>query len=516
LIRIKEDSSKKEYKNKRKGMEMRKKVVLAMMVLSLGAGIGTACGALGEESDAVQMASGSGTDTSSEGDAADDQNKDTSGEGSDEAQNEDASGAGADSSQEGEDDAAQSGEASDSEPAAENANYIESAFAKYGQVVTSSVGEVGIPYFIVEFQDVKFGDELVPQEELEEWLFTGRGGVADYYDISSHGRLKIDGDVYYYTASGDMASYETSEALEQLVMEMLDHYEEEVDFSQYDKNGDQVIDALMLSVPQGGNSGFWWGATHTWYANPDYTVDGLYLVNYVVNDDQPYKMTKRDFLNTVEHEFGHCLGLPDYYKYEYSGSDYEGMHGDAGKERMDDSTGDFCQFSKILLGWLTEEQVQIMPSDVDEAEFFLPPVKEGGCLVIFPRGQEPDFQSEYFVVEYNTLESLWAGVIDSSGVRVLHAQAELLDYEDGYFEFKYGNFSPYYDTSNNGIRVLKLVRDGKGFFKPGNTITYEGTGGEKGNFGWYTEDGTITEPGFHIEIGEVQEDGCIQVKVFWD
>ncbi len=399
---------------------------------------------------------------------------------------------------------------------AQDAAYIESVFVKYKEVVTPSVGEVGIPYFIVDFQDVKYTDALASKEELEEWLFTGTRSFADYYSISSHGRLQLSGDVYFYTASGDMASYETGEALEQLVMEMLDSFEDEVDFSKYDKNGDEVIDALMLSVPKGGDPGFWWGATHTWYANPDYTVDGLYLVKYVVNDDQPYQESKKYFLNTVEHEFGHCLGLPDYYKYEYTGSDFEGMHGMAGKERMDDSEGDFCQFSKLLLGWLTEEQVQIMPSDVEEAEFFLPPVKDGGCLLIFPKDQEPNFQGEYFVVEYNTQEGLWAGVIEHRGIRVLHAQAELLDYDGGYFDFKYGNFSEYYDTSNEGIRVLKLVRDGRTFFREDSTITYENTGGEKGNFGWYTEDGSITEPGFHIEVGKIQEDGTIQVKVLWD
>lgn len=413
---------------------------------------------------------------------------------------------------------AESGEASggaETQPSRKEEDYIPSAFAKWSGILMPSVGEAGFPVFIVDFQDVKFQNSLVKNEVLEEWLFTGQDSVAGYYETASYGRLHLKGDVYYYTAQGKIEEYESYDGLEKLVMEALDSYDEEADFSQYDKNGDNVLDSLVISVPKGGDPDFWWGATHVWGGTPDYTIDDTYIVNYIVNDDQPYGSQKNYFLATLEHELGHCLGLPDYYKYEYEGSDYEGLHGLAGVERMDDSKGDFCQFSKLLLGWLAKDQVQVMPSDEDSKTFYLPPVAEGGCIVIFPRGQEPDFQKEYFVVEYNTSEGLQKGLVGQGGVRVMHAQAELLAYEDGYFDFKYGNFSEYYDTSNEGIRVLKLVKDGMGFSKTGDTITFDNAGGEKGNFGWYTEEGKITDPGFSIQIGEVQEDGCIQVDISW-
>lgn len=397
----------------------------------------------------------------------------------------------------------------------EGTKYIEPAFAQWSDLVMPSVGEVRIPVFMVEFQDVKFLDMLVPQEQLEEWIFTGAGSVAEYYNISSYGRMRLGGDIYYYTAEGDISDYESYENLEQLVAEMLDYYDETVDFTQYDQNSDNVLDALVLSVPKGGDPDFWWGATHTWWYMRDYTVDGLSLVKYLVNDDQPYERSKDYFISTLEHELGHCMGLSDYYKYEYEGSDYQGLHGIAGKERMDDSEGDFCQFSKLQLGWLTEEQVQIMPDDVERATFLLPPVNEGGCVLVFPRGAEPDFQKEYFVVEYNTNEGLQEGLFKKGGIRVLHVQAEILEGDDGYFYYRYDNYSEEYDSSNEGIRILKMVNDWKDFSRTGDTITFENTGGEKGNFGWYTEDGGITDPGFSIQIGEVQEDGRILVEIIW-
>lgn len=400
-------------------------------------------------------------------------------------------------------------------------DYIDSVFEGWGSQVMPSVGEVRFPVFVVEFQDVRFGRNMVELDEIEDWVFGERDSVAEYYDISSYGRLHVDGDVYYYEAKGNISEYEEDRELENLIMEILRYYEDEVDFSQYDKNGDSVMDSLVISVPTGGDTDFWWGAQHTWYWNRRFRVDGLMIVGYIVNDEQPYKKEKEYYLGTLEHELGHCMGLPDYYKYEYTGSDWEGFRGIAGMERMDDSKGDFCQFSKLQLGWLREDQVQIMPSDVDRASFFLPPVKDGGCVVIFPRGKysfgrRPDFQGEYFVVEYNTPEELQKGLFGRGGVRMFHVQAQVTR-QSGYYDYRYSNFSEEYDTSNEGIRVLKLVNDGRGFYHEGDKITFEGAGGEEGNFGWYTEDGRITPPGFHIEIvGLDKESGCMEIEVVWE
>lgn len=395
-------------------------------------------------------------------------------------------------------------------------DYIAPIYAEWEDQMMTSVGETGIPVFMVEFQDVTFGDSCVSQSELEEWFYTGDDSIASYYNVSSGGRLKIEGDIYYYTAEGTIGSYETGEALEGLIQEILAFFDDEVDFSQYDKNGDGFLDALILSVPSGGDAGFWWAAQHFWYLNPEYEIDGVGLLYYLVNDEQPSPETRHFFLGTLEHELGHCMGLPDYYKYQYTSTDYEGLHGPAGKERMDDSQGDFCQFSKLQLGWLTEGDVWIMPDSADKATFFLPPVKDGGCLLIFPKGAEPDFQSEYFLVEYNTPEELQKGLFTRGGVRILHVQAEVIQDESGYYEYKYANYSPYYDTSNNGIRILKLVNDGKGFLQPGDIVTYQNTGGEEGNFGWYTEDGGITDPGFSIRIGNLWPNGLMEVEVIWE
>ena len=60
------------------------------------------------------------------------------------------------------------------------------------------------------------------------------------------------------------------------------------------------------------------------------------------------------------------------------------------------------------------------------------------------------------------------------------------------------------------------MNDGNGFYHEGDVVTFENTGGAAGNFGWYTEEGTIMDPGFEIRIVEMQEDGCMEIEILWD
>ena len=89
---------------------------------------------------------------------------------------------------------------------------------------------------------------MVALEELERWIFTGEDSVAAYFAESSYGRLHMDGDIYRYTAKGNMADYEKDRSLENLIMEALRYYEDQVDFSQYDVDGNSVMDSLGEST----------------------------------------------------------------------------------------------------------------------------------------------------------------------------------------------------------------------------------------------------------------------------
>ena len=88
------------------------------------------------------------------------------------------------------------------------------------------------------------------------------------------------------------------------------------------------------------------------------------------DDEQSYADTMDYYLGTLAHEYGHCMGLPDYYKYGLR-ENFKATMGDTGLERMDESEGDFCPLSKLLLGWYTPASVQIyQPSDKKSDRLF--------------------------------------------------------------------------------------------------------------------------------------------------
>ena len=180
------------------------------------------------------------------------------------------------------------------------------------------------------------------------------------------------------------------------------------------------------------------------------------------------------YLGTLAHEYGHCMGLPDYYKYGLR-ENFKATMGDAGLERMDESEGDFCPLSKLLLGWYTPASVQIyQPSDKKSDRLFsslsssdrntsaqtftlTDDTQEGSCLII-PRTDHSGYFSEYMIIDYITPNGNYDTLFSSGGLRIYHVDTTLASDEYGSFYLASDNYSPVYDSTNNGKRVLRLGR----------------------------------------------------------
>lgn len=380
---------------------------------------------------------------------------------------------------------------------------------------TPSTGNVRMLAVYVDFPDKTYSSEAYSNEQLENELF-GTGltaypyeSLTAWFERSSYGNLHVDGDVCRFTCRENMAAYQNG-SFEKMVMEVLDGLDSQIDFTDYDSNRDGVIDCISFTVPlddaDEATLQYWYGCTAVWYENTDYSVDGMRLSDYIIIDIMPYSYNMEYMKQTYIHEMGHSMGLPDYYKYQ--SEDWEGLHGDAGYARMDDSIADFCGFSKLMLGWLKKSEIQTYTGSGVQTFELGDASNTGSCLILPITSSADDYMSEYFLIEYITASGNNRDMyFPDSGIRIFHIQAEMFTNEWGDTNFKYENYSEHY-TGDDHIRVIRLVNDGNGFYRSGDSVSCTAL-----NFAGYDSDGNQTiDTGYKIRIGELI-DGRYSVTV---
>ena len=278
-------------------------------------------------------------------------------------------------------------------------------------------------------------------------------------------------------------------------MECLNAFNDSTDFSQFDADGDNLIDAVVISVPESAGDDYWWCE-----AGPSngYAVDGVRVGDVVTGNAEVTEDSHSGFVDSYLHEMGHCMGLPDYYLYH--SDDIEGLHGNAGTELMDtDAHSDFGCFSKLMLGWYHSDQIQVFDeSNGTEQTFTLnnAQTNDGNCLIL-PYGEwNGNYFSEYMMLEYVTPDGNNSDINNNqnfnffcevgNGIRVYHVRADVSPETGNQRAFIYENNAEYHWESDNGIRVLRLANDAEGgnVFQTGDVIN-----GNISGFHWYDNKG---------------------------
>ncbi|MCR4644468.1 MAG: hypothetical protein K5695_03545 [Oscillospiraceae bacterium] len=424
----------------------------------------------------------------------------------------------------------------DPEPPQES-DYISPIVTDFGWGMPT-YGNVRVLTIFAEFSDVKFDrSTMLSAEAVQESLF-GEGNEADYpfdsltnwYDRASYGALHVTGDVVYYTCKGKMSDYSDYDDngypdYEPFVKEVLQGLDDQIDYRDYDSDHNGMIDCLCISVPADdliyeGNE-YWWSCTSTWYGDYSFDLDGEYINSYITTDDSPTADKLKGLKSTLTHEMGHAMGLTDYYLYgvdsHWDSSD--GFEGEAGYERMDDSVGDLCSFSKIALGWMREDEAIWYDSGKgSEQTFELESISEkGNCLILPIDGENGDYTTEYFIVEYVTPTNNNVQLKDycwyhDSGVRIFHADAELITDRWNSVYFKYDPLCPYY-TCDGERRLLRLVNEGDTyasfggkytFYQPGDVCKY----GVKNFAGYDSGDKATLDTGYTVTVNRISNGKC--------
>lgn len=385
-----------------------------------------------------------------------------------------------------------------------------------------SQNNAGMAVFYVDFPDCPYTYEPTTAE-IEKAVFGTEDtenknypfeSISAFYNRSSKGSLKLNGKVFRYTTKENKSAYEGDIYHINLINEVFEAFRDSEDFTAFDGNGDKVIDTTLISVPTDAGDDNWWPTAGQYGGTNDFKVDGMSVGHVIVGNAQiESKSDHKNFTSSYLHEMGHCMGLPDYYLYNGE-KDFEGLHGSAGYEMMDETNADFSAVSKLMLGWYKKEQVTIYAPETKTQTFTLNNAqKENGNCIIIPCGKlENNYYSEFLIVEYTTLDvnnsrlkkDYWWKTT-GAGVRVFHVEGTVTD-NIGWKYWKYASGENEATNNDAGRRFIRIIddTDTDNLYHAGDVID-----GSISGFKWYAEDGTQSvDTGLKITIDSMTDDNC--------
>jgi M6 family metalloprotease-like protein len=268
--------------------------------------------------------------------------------------------------------------------------------------------------------------------------------------------------------------------------EALDYLDDFMDLSQFDSDGNGTIDSVLLinTLEIDPTISYYWAFRYfNFYrdeAGEYYEYDNVHSKDYIwmpyqfifegddENGNHIYNDTSAMNTDTFIHEFGHILGLEDYY-------DYSGINTPLVYDIMYNGLGDHNAYSKFNLGWLTTSRLVVTDSSVT---LTLEDFSKNGDTIIIANNWDDKLGAyqEYYVLVYYTNNGLNAGegngYFDDEGVLVYHINAAMYMQEnkDLYDVYnKNTDVTHEYGTKNNLIDYV-LNTDGEHVYGVGDTM----------------------------------------------
>ena len=300
-----------------------------------------------------------------------------------------------------------------------------------------AVGQKHFLVILVEFSNLEFKKNAGEPNALFDALLNevgysfngGTGSARDFYHDNSHGYFEPIFDVYgpvkldttyAYYGKNDWSGNDTRP--EEAVIDACRKLDEEVDFSRYDNDGDGEVDLVFMyyagkGEADGGNSNTIW--PHQWEissAGKYLNLDGKTIDSYACTSELDGSGTLCG-IGTACHEFGHAMGLPDFYDTDYSDNGqaaglffFSTM--DSGSYNNNGRTPPFFNIEeRILLGWLDESVIREFPTS---GTYTIPSVDEN---VAYKTPTDND--GEYFVYECRGSNG-WDSGLYAHGLVVYH------------------------------------------------------------------------------------------------
>jgi M6 family metalloprotease-like protein len=359
------------------------------------------------------------------------------------------------------------------------------------RTATPSVGDVPVLIIPVSFSDYSC-DTLEKgcdgtKDDIETTFFGQPDdlrweSVRSFYHASSYGQLSLYGTVTdWYTPSitAVQLSNQSSALNSQVTLPALAWFKDtyQTTGSEFDSDNDGYLDAVYFVYSVDFNPAddvfgpqknvFWAFVSYIGGVanvnNPGMFHYGWSSVEFMYNDgimqrsengkvewdddNEPIFLPYRDEEGELEvnahvfiHEFGHLLGLVDYYSYDRSLGDWGPL---GALDMMDFNVGDHNAYSKSVLNWIRPKVV------VGEGVITLRSFTETGDALLIRPTYRGTLLDEYILVEWYTPTGLnekdarepYAGryprQFSTPGLKIYHVDARVARYEliEGQWQF---------------------------------------------------------------------------------
>ena len=285
------------------------------------------------------------------------------------------------------------------------------------------------------------------------------GSIRDYFVAQSYGKFAIDFDVKgpytaknkyaYYGRNVDYGGVSFDDRPYELIIEACKAADPEVDFKDYDWDGDGEVDQVYVVYAGHGEASYddpeliWpHESIISGHTGAPLTLQGMNIDTYACGNE--LDSSDRIFgIGTICHEFSHCLGLPDVYDIEYSGeTETPGQFDlmDAGNYNGDGwYPAGYSAFERFFCGWLEPRRVGSV-ADVGE----LQPLHLHPDAAII---EQFEGSTNYYLVENRVKES-WDKFLPSHGLIAWH-----INYDLEVWKLNRVNVDP----NNMGITIVDLA-----------------------------------------------------------
>ncbi len=322
---------------------------------------------------------------------------------------------------------------------------------------------------------VDFSDNLSQTQSsfLDTLIFENQSGtVRNYYNEISYGQIDIVSINLPSTLGWNRAPQEYAFYVDdnyginsaypnnsqKLCEDLVDLADANIDYSQYDNDGDGYVDVIMIvhsgpGAEFSGNTADMW--SHKWAIKPR-SKDGVYISDYTVMPE--YWNSPNDLTMGVYcHELAHAFGLPDLYDEDngsYGTGSYSLMSIGCWNGYLGDSPAHPDAWSRIQLGWLTP--INIISSQSNAA---IPEVENNSVAYrLWINGVIGD---EYFLVE-NRQRVGYDAALPGSGLCIWHIDEGLThnNYEWHPAHDAFGNYLVALEQADNLYQLEKLISTG--------------------------------------------------------